>query len=103
MTKLVIMMKNVISDLRVFIFFYVIMVIIFSIILGVLFVGNYDHPKDEFVNDYYKTLIKKPTGFAFNEYPGYEYKHVTLFTANILRTLRYSLGDYDFGAINHLN
>ena len=91
MTKLVIMMKNVISDLRVFIFFYVIMVIIFSIILGVLFVGNYDHPKDEFVNDYYKTLIKKPTGFAFNEYPGYEYKHVTLFTANILRTLRYSL------------
>ena len=33
MTKLVIMMKNVISDLRVFIFFYVIMVIIFSIIL----------------------------------------------------------------------
>lgn len=103
MTALVIMMKYVISDLRVFIFFYLIQLIIFSIILGVLYVGNYDDPEDGNVAKYYKTLINTATGYKFNDYPGYEYKHISLFSANIMRTLRFSLGDYDFSAINHLN
>ena len=44
MTQLVIMIKNVVADLRVFIFFFFMQIFMLSIILGVLAVGNYqDH------------------------------------------------------------
>lgn len=46
-TKLVIMIKNVISDLREFMIFYFILLIMFSVILGVLGVGNYEHTHNE--------------------------------------------------------
>ena len=71
--------------------------------MGVLYVGNYDDPEDGAVEIFYKTLVKEDTGYKFNDYPGFEYKHISLFAANIMRTLRFSLGDYDFNAINHLN
>ena len=37
------------------------------------------------------------------EYPGFEYKNVNEFAKNVLIILRFSLGDFDFGATNHLN
>lgn len=41
--------------------------------------------------------------FGSVTYPGFEYKHLSLFFANFLRTLRFSFGDFDFGSIVHLN
>ena len=38
-----------------------------------------------------------------SQYPGYEYKNVNEFIKNILIILRFSLGDFDFSATNHLN
>ena len=37
------------------------------------------------------------------EYPGYEYRNINEFAKNILIILRFSLGDFDFAATNHLN
>ena len=42
-TKLVIMIKNVVSDLMEFIIFYLVLLVMFSVVLGVLGVGNYEN------------------------------------------------------------
>ena len=42
-TKLVIMIKNVVSDLIEFIIFYILLLVMFSVVLGVLGVGNYEN------------------------------------------------------------
>ena len=101
------MIKNVVADLRVFIFFFSIQIIMFSIILDVLAVGNYiDHENimmtvDSATEDDEDMTI--PFNFGKHMYPGFEYRHCSLFFANFLRTIRFSLGDYDFGSITHLN
>ena len=46
-TKLVIMIKNVIRDLQEFMIFYFLLLIMFSVILGVLGVGNFEHSTNE--------------------------------------------------------
>lgn len=105
MTELVIMITNVVSDLRPFLFFYAFLLVLLSNILGILQVGNYQHGDFENLQPVLKEVStsKKNRGFSFNEYPGFEYKHITLFAANVLRIIRFSLSDFDFGAINHLN
>lgn len=50
-TQLVIMIKNVIADLRNFLFFFMIQLILFSNILGILYVDNYNHPNDKIIKD----------------------------------------------------
>ena len=53
-TKLVIMIKNVIADLRVFMIFYFLLLLMFSSILGVLGLGIYEDSE----NMALKKLIK---------------------------------------------
>ena len=50
-TQLVIMIKNVIADLRNFLFFFVVQLILFSNILGILYVDNYNHPDNKIIKD----------------------------------------------------
>ena len=101
------MMKKVVSDLRNFIIFFAIQIMLFSIILGILNVGNFDNPQDSFIKDYIHEMNSHYTdeNFSYDDvtYPGFEYKHLSLFFANFLRTLRFSFGDFDFGSIVHLN
>uniref|UniRef100_A0A7S3ILI3 Ion transport domain-containing protein n=1 Tax=Strombidium inclinatum TaxID=197538 RepID=A0A7S3ILI3_9SPIT len=67
---IVTMIQNVIIDLRVFLLFFAILILKFSMIFDVI----------------------SPNDAA-------EYKHVGKYSANLLTTLRLSLGDFDFGVL----
>lgn len=67
---IVTMILSVVSDLKVFMLFFFILIIMFSMIFNVI---------------------------APN--PADEYRHVGLFWGNVLTTLRLSLGDFDFGVL----
>lgn len=82
---------------------------IFSIIFGILAINNYKGSKDKKIQAYIdgsnEDLLRDDVEFDFDphEYPGFEYKHLSLFLSNIIRTIRFSLGDFEFGSIIHLN
>lgn len=87
LSPIVTMLTNVIYDLRIFLFFYAILIGLFSLLLGILGIGN------KFI----------PGGFQDTygeeeEYPGSEYANVGLFVGNLLTTLRMSMGDFGFDA-----
>ena len=71
---IVTMIISVVVDLRVFMLFFFILIIMFSMIFNVI---------------------------APN--PADEYRHVGLFWGNVLTTLRLSLGDFDFGVLRLIN
>lgn len=107
LTKLVIMIKKVVNDLTSFLIFFFIQIVIFSVIYGILAVNNYKSPQDENILNMIKLKYDQASTDAFEfdgqQYPGFEYKHLSLFLANIIRTMRFSLGDFEFGSILHLN
>jgi hypothetical protein len=88
LSPIVTMLTNVIYDLRIFLFFYTILLVLFSLLFGILGVGN----------------VKVPGGFKEEwegedkDFPGEEYKYTGLLVGNFLYTLRASLGDFDFAA-----
>ena len=82
-SPIVTMLSNVVYDLRIFLFFYLILTALFSILIGVLGIGNMN------VNTLFSDEFK---GEA--EYPGVEFKHVGLLIGNFLETLRISTGDF---------
>ena len=86
LTKLVIMMKNVMSDLRIFMLFHMIFIVMLSVILDILGYGNC-RADDVSCNE-----AKDASPF----YSGFEYEKLTPFFANIFETIRYSLGDFNF-------
>ena len=88
LSPIVTMLTNVIYDLRIFLFFYSILVILFSLLLGVMGIGNKKVPGE------FKDIYE----FEDDDYPGVEYKFMGLFVGNLLVTLRMSMGDYDFSA-----
>ena len=71
---IVTMIISVVADLRVFMLFFFILILMFSMIFNVI---------------------------APN--PADEYTHVGLFWGNVLTTLRLSLGDFDFGVLRLKN
>ena len=87
LSPIVTMLTNVIYDLRIFLFFYTILIILFSLLLGILGIGNKNIP-GEFRNQFADQ----------EEYPGSEYANVGLFVGNLLSTLRMSMGDFGFDA-----
>lgn len=64
LSPIVTMLTNVIYDLRIFLLFYTILVVLFSLLLGVLGVGNVKVPGE------FKDIYE----FETEEYPGVEYK-----------------------------
>ena len=101
-TKLVIMIKNVFYDLKVFIWFYILLLIMFSVILGVLGVGNYRAINDEELKEIMRSALEDSHNLD-EEIPGYEYGQMTEFIKNIFTILRFSLGDFNFSLTNHLS
>ena len=87
LSPIVTMLTNVIYDLRIFLFFYTILIILFSLLLGILGIGNKNIPGE------FKTQFADA-----EEYPGSEYANVGLFVGNLLSTLRMSMGDFGFDA-----
>ena len=67
---IVTMIISVVADLKVFMLFFFILIIMFSMIFNVI-----------------------------SPNPADEYRHVGLFWGNVLTTLRLSLGDFDFGVL----
>ena len=84
-TKLVIMILNVVIDLRMFLLFYIILLVMLSLILGVIGLGEKDA-------DYIGKVL-----------PNQEYKDVPKFMRNIFLILRYSFGDFEFASVKNLD
>lgn len=77
------MLGSVIMDLRPFLFFYLILTMLFSLLLGVLEVGNMN------AEGKFRETFKDQTSW-----PGVEYNDIGLFAGNIANTLKMSTGDF---------
>jgi len=87
------MMKNVMQDLKVFMLFHLLFIVMLSAILDILGYGNCRE------SDIECNEAKETVRF----YPGYEYDKLTVFQANIFETIRYSLADFNFEQIKYMN
>jgi hypothetical protein len=96
LSPIVTMLQNVIWDLRVFLTFYVILTLLFSLMYGVLGLGNSRIPggfREQFY-DFENNELK-------SDAPGIEYDKIGLFFGNFIQTIRLSMGD--FAAIDAAN
>ena len=91
-SPIVTMLTNVISDLLVFLRMYSLLIVLFSLLLGILGVGNNQ------IEGKFKNYFGEDAEEIYGEMPGEEYLSVGFFIANILATLRMSMGDFDFEA-----
>ena len=88
LSHIVTMMKQVFYDLRIFMMFYFILVIKFSMILAILRIGNFELSSDESIQN----IRSRPN------FPTKEYMHLPYFLQHIFTVTRMSLGDFDFTA-----
>lgn len=89
LSPIVTMLQRVIWELRVFLSFYVILILLFSMMYGVLGLGNPNIPggfREEYFDFTTKTLK--------NNSPGSEYQKVGLLLGNFIQTVRLSMGDF---------
>jgi len=82
------MLKQVFFDLRVFMLFFSILLLMFAIIFSILDIGQY-----EFSDDVNVRNVLNLTSFS-----GQEYLKINKFLSNMITVYRISLGDFDFGA-----
>ena len=88
LSPIVTMLTNVVYDLRIFMLFYIILIVLFSLLLGVLGLGNRN-----IAGDFQK---KFKDSKITDGYPGVEYEYVGMYLGNILTVLRMSMGDFGF-------
>lgn len=103
LSPIVTMLNNVIWQLRIFLTFYFILVILFSLMYGVLGIGNYKLYGAFRTN--FDVNVNKPglPAELDDGAPGVEYKKIGLFFGNILQTVRISMGDFGvIGAADYL-
>ena len=97
LTPIIVMLKRVVYDLRIFLFFYMILITLFSQLLAVLGLGNnYDREVvEELQTDIngIQTLVKKTLETKVDATEGTEYNAVGLHIGNWAWTLRLSMGD----------
>lgn len=89
LSPIVTMLNNVFWDLKVFLLFYIVLTLLFSLMYGVIGLGNAYGPggfRDAFF-DYSTGALKEGS-------PGYEYDKIGLFLGNIFTTVRLSMGDF---------
>ena len=86
LTQFVIMVGRVVSDMKEFIFFYFLFILMFSIILGVLGLGNKNTNEGYATSgqDYFSTVL---------------YANIPGMVANFLLIFRQSLCDFDMAAM----
>lgn len=93
LSPIVTMLSNVIYDLRIFLTFYTILIVLFSLLLGILGIGN-RYIAGKFKDAYGVGKASVDSG----GYPGSEYDNIGLFLGNIFVTMRMSMGDFGFDA-----
>ena len=92
LTPIIVMLKSVVYDLRIFLFFYIILISLFSQLLAVVGLGNkYDPEEVEVVdaNGYVYTELQKVSPIE-----GTEYNAIGLHMGEWMWTLRLSMGDF---------
>ena len=96
LTPLVVMLSNVFGDLRPFMLFYTILIVMLGQLYAVLGLGNVLHKETEFSKSYlesYNKAVKEDDISNISDMPGVEYYHLGLWVGEILWTLRISIGD----------
>jgi len=96
LSPIVTMLQNVIWDLRVFLTFYVILTLLFSLMYGVLGLGNAKIP-----GGFREAFYDFENNELSSDAPGIEYDKIGLFFGNFIQTIRLSMGD--FAAIDAAN
>ena len=91
------MIYTVISDLKVFLLFFTILIVLFGQIFAVIGVGNYK--VDNALQEYVKA---NEAGEESGDITFEEYDKIGLFLGTLMSTLRIAMGDFDFGAANFL-
>jgi len=86
LSPIVTMLTNVIWQLRIFLTFYFILTLLFSLMYGVLGIGNFKL-EGKFREKFYNTE-------QMGDMPGLEYKKIGLFFGNLFQTVRISMGDF---------
>lgn len=109
LTPIVVMITNVVYDLRIFLFFYGVLVILCALTLAILGLGNKTHPgvvfdDPEHEEDPIGRMLKGKKGgggggvieISLESFDDAikEYKAVGLMMGEIIWTLRFSLGDF---------
>lgn len=96
LSYIVTMIYTVIADLKVFLLFFTILVVLFAQIMAVIGVGNYSH--DNALKEYVDWLDQGNDG----DIPMQEYEQIGLWLGTLVSTLRIAMGDFDFDASNFL-
>ena len=100
LSSIVTMIADVFSDLKVFLMFYYILIILFSMTFAVLGLNNEKH-KGAFLKLWEAAEAAKGDGIG--DYPGSEYYHIGKFVGYFITTLRVSMGDFDFSGCQYLD
>jgi hypothetical protein len=96
LTPLVVMLTSVFGDLRPFMLFYTILIIMLGQLYCILGLGNVMHKDTKFSSQYkdkYEKTLQTGEISHISGMPGVEYYHVGLHIGEILWTLRISIGD----------
>lgn len=88
LSHLVLMMRQVVKDLKAFMIFYTILLWICGLVFSIIELGNLDRMK---------TDDKGAAKLKLKTYPGVEYQHIPKFLRHFITLFRMSLGDFDFG------
>lgn len=91
------MIYTVIADLKVFLLFFSILIVLFAQIFAVLGVGN---PKQDGAFREYVEAVE--SGEEDGDIPMSEYDNIGLFMGYLFYTLRIAMGDFDFDASTYL-
>jgi len=99
-TPLVVMLTKVVADLKIFLFFYIILMIFFGNAFAVLGIANFNRPgpfKKKY-GEYIGIGTDKITdGSALDSFygtPGTEFLNIGLYIGEIMYTFRTSIGDF---------
>ena len=93
LSPIVTMLTNVIWDLRIFMTFYAMLTLLFSLVFGVIGLGNYNIP-GKFRNKFYFIPDGGTERVIDGNSPNIEYKTVGMFFGNFIQTIRLSMGDF---------
>lgn len=93
LTPIVVMLKKVIYDLRIFLFFFFLLTFKFSLITSIMGLGNrnVEGPFRKIYKDY---DFNKPFDECGGYMPGLEYNKIGLLLGNFLSVLRIGIGDF---------
>lgn len=93
LSPIVTMLSNVIWALRIFMTFYTVLMVLFSLMFGVLGIQNYKL-EGNYRNEFW-TIPEGGDDYELSEEaPGQEYKKIGLFFGNIFTAVRVSMGDF---------